>query len=150
MTGTAGSLRLIPQTGQASGVVSLDAAPANTWVPVPGTDLLLPVAGLYEVTADVQGSIGGTGSLTNAIVDARVFDVTAGAAVPMAERRVILFTDQSAEPVVHGVQADASAAALYQVASPTTVRVEGSWRTDAGATSGRALWAHNFRFKRIA
>jgi hypothetical protein len=150
MTGTAGSLRLIPQTGQASGVVSLDAAAQNAWTPVPGTGLVLPVAGLYEVIADVQGSIGGGGSLTNAIIDARVYDVTAGAAVPMAERRVILLTDQSAEAITHGIQANASASALYQVAVPTTIRVEASWRTDAGAPSGRALWATNFRFKRIA
>jgi hypothetical protein len=150
MTGTAASVRLIPQSGQASGVVGLDAAAANTWTPVPGAQLVLPEAGLYEVTADVQGSIGGTGSFSNAIIDARLYDVTAGAAVPLAERRVILLTDHSAEAVLRSIQANATAAALYQVSGLRTLRVEASWRTDAGTTSGKALWAHNFRYKRIA
>ncbi|MGA5202802.1 hypothetical protein [Streptomyces variegatus] len=149
MTGTAGSLRLTPPTGQASGVVGLDAVAANTWTPVPGAQLVLPGAGLYEVAADVQGSIGGTGSYSNAIIDARLYDVTAGASVPLAERRVILLTNHATDPVLRSIQANATAAAFYVVAGPTTIRVEASWRTDAGTTSGKALWAHNFRFKRI-
>jgi hypothetical protein len=147
MTGTAGSLRTTPQTGQASGVVSLDAAAQTAWVPLPGTDLVLPVAGLYEVSADFQGSIAWGVGVTNAIIDARVFDVTAGAAV--AGRRVILFTDQAAEGT-NGIQANASLGTQYQVVGPATLRVEGSWRTDSGTTSQRVLWAHSFRFTRIA
>ncbi|MFF5668801.1 hypothetical protein ACFY8S_01470 [Streptomyces hygroscopicus] len=142
--------RLTPVSGQTTGVVGLDDTPANTWVPVTGAQLALPEAGLYEVIADVQGSIAGAGSFSNAIIDARVFDVTAGAPVPTAERRVILLTDQSAEGVTRGIQANASSAALYQVAGPTTIQVEASWRTDAGTTSQKALWAHNFRFKKVS
>jgi hypothetical protein len=147
MTGTAGSLRPILQTGQASGVVSLDAAAQNAWVPLPGTDLVLPVAGLYEVSADFQGSIAWGVGVTNAIIDGRIFDVTAGAAV--VGRRVILFTDQAAEGT-NGIQANASAGVLYRVAGPVTLRAEGSWRTDSGVTSQRVLWAHSVRFKRVS
>ncbi|MEU0061617.1 hypothetical protein, partial [Streptomyces sp. NPDC006334] len=83
------------------------------------------------------------------IIDAQIFNVTAGAAVPMTPRRVILFTDQAAEGT-NGIQANASAAALYQVAGPTTIRVEGSWRVDSGTTSGKVVWAHNFRYRKVS
>jgi hypothetical protein len=141
--------RLTPVSGQASGAVGLDGSPANTWVPVPGAQLVLPEAGVYEVGADFQGSIAWAAGVSNAIIDARIFDVTAGAGIPMASRRVILFTDQAAAGVT-GIQADASATALYQVAGPTTIRVEGSWRTDAGTTSQKVVWANNFRFRKVS
>jgi hypothetical protein len=141
--------RLTPVSGQTSGAVSLDAAPANTWTPVTGAQLLLPEAGVYEVVADVQGSIGWAAGVGNAIIDARVFDVTAGVMVPLSSRRVILFTDQGATATT-GIQANASAAALYQVAGPATIRVDGSWRTDVGATSSKVLWATNFRYRKVS
>ncbi|MEU0947643.1 hypothetical protein ABZ379_33825 [Streptomyces canus] len=149
MTGTNATLRARPATGQTSGVVSLDSSPANTWVPVTGASLVLPEAGLYEVVADVQGSIAWGAAVTNAIIDAHVLDVTAGVEIPMSARRVILFTDQAAAGT-SGIQANASAGALYRVTGPTTIRVEGSWRTDAGVTSQRVLWATNFRFNKIS
>ncbi|MFI2434639.1 hypothetical protein [Streptomyces sp. NPDC018693] len=136
-------------SGQASGVVGLDGSPANTWVPVTGAQLVLPEAGTYEVVADVQGSIAWGASVTNAIIDAQIFDVTAGAAVPQTTRRVILFTDQDATGV-NGIQANASAGALYQVAGSSTIRVEASWRTDSGTSSQRVLWANNFRFHKVS
>jgi hypothetical protein len=129
--------------------VGLDAAAANIWVPVTGAQLTLPAAGVYEVIADVQASIAWAVGVTNAIIDARIFDVTAGVAVPLAARRVILFTDQAAEGT-NGIQADGSAGALYRVTGPTTIRVEGSWRTDAGTTTQKVLWANNFRFKKVS
>ncbi|MER7477440.1 hypothetical protein ABTX60_07255 [Streptomyces sp. NPDC126510] len=141
--------RLTPVSGQASGAVALDAAAANTWVPVTGAQLVLPEAGVYEVIADVQGSIAWAAGVSNAIVDARIFDVTAGADVPMTTRRVVLFTDQAAGGTT-GIQANASASALYQVAGPSTLRVDGSWRTDSGTTSQKVLWAHNFRFTKVS
>ncbi|MFD8509708.1 hypothetical protein ACFV27_00980 [Streptomyces antimycoticus] len=129
--------------------MALDAAPANTWTPVTGAQLVLPEAGVYEVVADVQGSIAWAVGVTNAIIDARIFDVTAGAEVPTTARRVILFTDQAAEGT-NGIQANASASALYQVAGPATIRVEGSWRTDSGTTSQKVVWAHSFRFRKVS
>ncbi|MDX3067815.1 hypothetical protein PV518_37615 [Streptomyces sp. ND04-05B] len=141
--------RLTPVSGQASGALSLEPAPANTWTPVPGATLLLPEAGIYELVADVQGSIGWGGGVTNAIIDAHLFDVTAGVEVPTSARRVILFTDTSAEGT-NGIQANASASALYQVAAPATIRVEGSWRLDAGSSVSKVLWAHNFRYRKVS
>ncbi|MFI1954802.1 hypothetical protein ACH437_23640 [Streptomyces xinghaiensis] len=141
--------RLTPVSGQASGAVALDAAAANTWVPVTGAEVVLPEAGVYEVVADVQGSIGWGVGVTNAIIDARIFDVTASVPVPMTTRRVILFTDSAAEGT-NGIQANASAGALYQVAGPATIRVEGSWRTDSGTTSQKVVWAHNLRFRKVS
>ncbi|MEU0181413.1 hypothetical protein ABZ312_09510 [Streptomyces sp. NPDC006207] len=141
--------RLTTVSGQTSGVVALDGAPANTWVPVTGAQLVLPEAGVYEVVADVQGSIAWGAGVTNAIIDAQIFNVTAGAAIPLSARRIILFTDQNATGT-NGIQANASAGALYQVAGPTTIRVEGSWRTDSGITSQKVVWATNFRFRKVS
>lgn len=141
--------RLTPVSGQTSGVVALDAAPASTWVPVTGAQLVLPETGVYEVVADVQGSIAWGAGVTNAIIDAHIFDATAGVEVPLSARRVILFTDQNATGT-NGIQANASAGALYQVSGPTTIRVEGSWRTDSGTTSQKVLWAHSFRFRKVS
>ena len=141
--------RLTPVSGQTSGAVGLDSAPANTWVPVTGANLLLPEAGVYEVIADVQGSIGWAAGVGNAIIDARVFDVTAGTQVPLSARRIILFTDQTATGTT-GIQSNASASALYQVPGPTAIRVEGSWRTDVGTTFQKVVWAQNFRFKKVS
>jgi hypothetical protein len=141
--------RLTPVSGQTSGVVALDASPANTWVPVTGANLLLPEAGVYEVVADVQGSIGWAAGVGNAIIDARVYDVTAGVEIPMTARRIILFTDQTATGTT-GIQANASAAALYQVTGPRTIRVDGSWRTDVGTTAQKVVWAHNFRYRKVS
>jgi hypothetical protein len=141
--------RLTPVSGQAAGALSLEAAPANTWTPVPGAQLVLPEAGVYELVADVQGSIGWGVGVANAIIDAHLFDVTAGVEVPTSARRVILFTDTAAEGT-NGIQANASASALYQVAGPATIRVEGSWRLDSGSSVSKVLWAHNFRFKKVS
>ncbi|WP_328638370.1 hypothetical protein [Streptomyces canus] len=141
--------RLTPVSGQTSGAVSLDAAPANTWVPVTGAQLVLPEAGVYDVVADVQGSIGWGANVTNAIIDAHLLDVTAGVEIPLSARRIILFTDQAAAGS-NGIQANASAGALYQVAGPSTIRVEGSWRTDAGTTSAKVVWATNFRYRKVS
>ncbi|CAL9613176.1 hypothetical protein SUDANB1_05670 [Streptomyces sp. enrichment culture] len=141
--------RLTPVSGQTSGAVSLDGAAANTWTPVTGAQLVLPEAGVYELVADVQGSIAWAAGVSNAIIDARIFNVTTGAEVPMTARRVILFTDQAAAGTT-GIQANASASALYQVAGPTTIRVDGSWRTDSGVTSQKVVWAHNFRYKKVS
>ncbi|MEZ0073614.1 hypothetical protein [Planotetraspora sp. GP83] len=141
--------RLTPVSGQTSGAVSLDGSPANTWVPVTGAQLVLPEAGVYEVIADVQGSTAWGVGVTNAIIDARIFDVTASVEVLLSARRIILFTDQAAQST-NGIQANASAGALYQVAGPTTIRVDGSWRTDSGTTTQKVVWATNFRFKKIS
>lgn len=148
MGGTDAGLRLQPVSGQTSGVVGLDGSPVSTWVPVTGAQLVLPEAGMYEVVADVQASIAWGVGVTNAIIDAQIVDVTAGAPVPLSPRRVVLFTDQTATGLT-GIQANASCGALYAVAGPATIGVAASWRTDSGATSQKVLWAQNFRFTKV-
>lgn len=140
--------RLTPVNGQASGFVALDTPAAGTYVGDPATNLVLPTAGTYELVADVQGSQSWGAAVSNAIIDARIFDVTAGAAVPRTDRRVILISSNTTG--TNGVQANASCGALYTVTGPTTVQVQGSWRCDTGTTTQRGLWVHSFRFVKVA
>lgn len=142
--------RLTPVSGQTSGAVGLGAAPFDTWTTVTGAQLTLPEAGVYEVIADVQGGVIMQGSVSNAWLQARLFDVTANAAVPLTTRTITLFAATPAVGVIHTLHGNASAAALYQVAGPTTIRVEGLKHVDSGTTSGQAVWALNFRFKKVS
>ncbi|WP_327345985.1 hypothetical protein [Streptomyces europaeiscabiei] len=141
--------RLTPVSGQTSGALGLGSSPYNTWVAVPGT-LVLPEAGVYEVIADVQGGVIMPGSVVNAILQARLFDVTANAVVPLTTRTILLFAATPAVGVTHTLHGNASAAALYQVAGPTTIRVEGLKRVDSGTTTGDVVAVTDFRFKKIS
>lgn len=142
--------RLTPVSGQTSGVVALQDAPYDTWVPVTGAELTLPEAGVYEVIADMQGGVIMVGSVSNAILQARLFDVTANAAVPLSTRSILLFAATPADGVTHTLHSNASAAALYQVAGSTPIRVEALKRVDSGTTTAEAVWATNFRFKKVS
>lgn len=139
--------RLTPVNGQTSGFVGLQASAASTFVGDPATNLLLPEAGTYELVADVQDAQSWSAAVSNAIIDARIFDVTAGVTVPRTDRRVILIGSNTTG--ANGIQANASCGALYTVTGPTTVQVQGSWRCDVGATTQRGLWILNFRFKKV-
>ncbi|WP_329361183.1 hypothetical protein [Streptomyces sp. NBC_01483] len=141
--------RLTPVSGQTSGAASLQGSPFDTWVAVPGT-LVLPEAGVYELDADVQGGVIMVGSVVNAIIQARLFNVTANAVVPLSARTLVLFAATPAAGVTHTLHGNASAAALYQVAGPTTIRVEGLKHVDSGTTTGEVVAATNFRFKKVA
>ncbi|MER7841680.1 hypothetical protein ABTY98_38795 [Streptomyces sp. NPDC096040] len=141
--------RLTPVGGQTSGTVGIQGSPFDTWIAVTGAQLTLPEAGLYEVIADVQGGVIMNGSVSNAYLQARLFDVTANAVIPLTTRTILLFA-ATPSASVHTLHATASASALYQVAGPRTIRVEGLKHRDSGTTSGEAIWALNFRFKKVS
>lgn len=141
--------RLTPVSGQTSGAVGIQGSPFDTWIPVTGAQLTIPEAGVYEVIADVQGGVIMNGSVSNAYLQARLFDVTANAVIPLTTRTILLFAATPAASV-HTLHATASASALYQVAGPTTIRVEGLKHVDSGTTSGEAVWAQNFRFRKVS
>ncbi|MEU2264932.1 hypothetical protein ABZ568_00460 [Streptomyces olindensis] len=142
--------RLTPVSGQTTGIVSLQSVPYDSWTAVPGAELTLPEAGIYEVIADVQGGIIMPGSVANAWLGARLFDVTAGAVVPLSTRTVTLFSATPADGVTHTLHGNASAAALYQVAGPVTIRVEGLKHVDSGITTGDVVFVPAFRFTKTA
>lgn len=142
--------RLTPVNGQTSGVVSLQDAPYDTWTVVTGAQLTLPEPGVYELVADMQGGVIMVGSVSNAILQARLFDVTANVAVPLSTRSIFLFAATPADGVTHTLHSNASAAALYQVAGPATIRAEALKHVDSGTTTAEAVWATNFRFKKLA
>ncbi|WP_143668192.1 hypothetical protein [Streptomyces carpinensis] len=122
----------------------------DTWRAVTGAQLVLPEAGVYEVVADVQAGQIMVGSVNNAYMQTRLFDVTAGAVVPLTVRTVLFLSATPSDGVTHTIQATASAAALYRVAGPATIRVEGLKHVDSGTTTDEAMWAQNFRFKKIS
>ncbi|MER5904305.1 hypothetical protein ABT150_30095 [Streptomyces mirabilis] len=76
----------------------------------------------------------------------------AGAAMELLylARTLVLFAATPAAGVTHTLHGNASAAALYQVAGPTTIRVEGLKHVDGGTTTGEVVSATNFRFKKVA
>lgn len=141
--------RLTPVSGQTSGTAGLGGSPYDTWVPAPAS-LTLPEAGVYELDANVQGGVIMVGSVSNAIVQARLFNVTAGTVVPLTTRTLVLFAATPAAGVTHTLHGNASASALYQVAGPTTIRVEGLKHVDSGTTTGEVVAATNFRFVKVS
>ncbi|MGC5009053.1 hypothetical protein [Streptomyces sp. DT203] len=81
---------------------------------------------------------------------ARLIDVTTNAAVPLSTRSIPLFAATPADGITHTLHGNASAAALYQVAGPATIRVEALKHVDSGTTTAEAVWALKFRFKKVS
>lgn len=147
MAGTDGSFTPRPVWAQTSGQTALGGA-FDTWTAIPGTNLTLPEAGVYELEAEVQGGFSGTGPLTNVYIQARLFNVTAGLAVPMTSRACFLFADTSPQAAGHTIHGTATCGAMYEVTGPTTVRVEAMKHVDAGAIGGEVAFCLNFRYQK--
>ena len=143
--------RLSPRFGQtemAATVVS--GSPASTYVNVPGT-IVLPEAGTYEVTSRARAFCSpAVGAPDNVYIVGRLFNVTAGAPVPLSE---ILIADGSVGPT-DVCQNTGSTTTFITVAVPTTIRYQVQWlgatpSAGTGITSdanGRSMLA----FKKVA
>ncbi|WP_406425865.1 hypothetical protein [Streptomyces sp. NBC_01589] len=149
MAGTDGSFTPRPVWAQTSGQLALGGA-FDTWRAIPGTDLTLPEAGVYQLEADVQGGVSGTGPITNVYVQAHLFDVTAGVEVPMTSRACFVFADTSTEARGLTIHGTATCGAMYEVAGPTVVRVEAMKHIDAGTVGGEVAFCLNFRTRKVS
>jgi hypothetical protein len=156
MTGTASALRPTPVFGEAvmppgSTNLSPGTTASGQYVST-GVQVVLPEPGTYELEADVRTAIAVPSG--NQWISARLFNVTAGTAVPNTER---LITQGSTNGTM-GVQKNETGPlhAFLTVTAPTTVRLEGA-RSDSianASTSASILSDGNgrttLRFVRIS
>ncbi|KQW11421.1 hypothetical protein [Streptomyces sp. Root369] len=156
MTGTAASLDT-----RGSGFAALPAgvdltsAASNAWVDL-GLSLALPTAGTYHLDAVVRGNIGRMSTAENALIKARLWDVTAGAVVPDSVAIVVQIAE-FAGGAATALQWNGSAAISveYKPTSPSTVRLEVA-RTDISGTTEVAgigsdtLQKTTLRYARVA
>lgn len=141
----------------------LATAPGSTgvWQVVTGFQIALPEAGCYDLQAEVGGNLSLTNASAGIILVARLFDVTAGAALPASQREIIqanIGNLNAANP--YSIQATAPVGALYCVAAPATIRVEAQvfWTSGTGATitaaqifgGGRAVGTSTIRYHKYA
>jgi hypothetical protein len=121
-----------------------------------GLSLALPAPGTYHLDAMVRGNLGRMSTGENAVIVARLWDVTAGAVVPGSEVIVVQIAE-FAEGSATALQWNSSAgiSVEYATTSPRTVRVEAA-RIDirgttevAGIGSGD-LQQTTLRYARVA
>ncbi|MDX3067813.1 hypothetical protein PV518_37605 [Streptomyces sp. ND04-05B] len=114
--------------------VNLMPAASGAFIDI-GLSLALPTPGTYHLDAVVRGNIGRMSTGENALVAARLWDVTAGVIVPNSEAIVVQIAEFP-EGAATALQWNGSAAISveYAVPAPRTVRVEAA-RIDIGGTT---------------
>lgn len=117
-----------------AGEVNLLATP-GVWTDLPGTDVTLAEAGVYNLDATFRGNIAGTPPAHLYIVG-RLWDVTAAAVVPWSETWVAQINQQVTAPG-YSVDSTGDAHVPYTVAGPTTIRMQAGF-TQAVGTADQA------------
>lgn len=148
--------RLTPVFGEAflPAAVDLVSAANDTWVNT-GLSVVLPEAGVYEVTATVRSSIAvGVATVPFAVnISARLFNVTGGNAIPNTDYTVQQ-VNESAPSSGQTTQVALSTFHKYVTATgPTTIRLEADRNTINGtAVNVTAIQTGNTRlgFKKIS
>ncbi|MFF1834234.1 hypothetical protein ACFVXE_08515 [Streptomyces sp. NPDC058231] len=124
MSGTSGAYTPPLLFGEVTGgTADLQAVAADTWVTT-GAEVLLPEAGTYAVSADVFSDITGTTPWAVA-VNARLFDVTAGAEIAGTTRRIQYDNLNDGGGSVLELQNAGTLNANVTVTGLTTIRLEG-------------------------
>jgi len=124
--------RLSPRFGEVHVGVAVNYLPiANgLFVDIPGLEVILPEAGTYSLDADVRAAISMTRP-ANVLMAMRMFNVTAGAAVPFTDR-VTSLVDSLAGGVTLGGNFQLHSGRFITVAGPTTIRVQAAKTVVAG------------------
>lgn len=118
-----------PPAGAADDLLTVAA---GVWLPVTGMAVTLPEAGTYLLTADVRAAIVGQPPV-NGYVLARLFNVTAGAAIPDSVRIVVQALDSSiAGAAPFADQTTAPIAEQLTIMAPTVIRLEAAWNFALG------------------
>ncbi|MER6632318.1 hypothetical protein ABT301_29560 [Streptomyces sp. NPDC000987] len=105
--------------------VDLAATASGTWVNT-GLQVTLPVAGTYDLDANVRAALTAADG-TNAWIGARLFDVTAGAAVPDSEvlvQQLDLAVSTATPVITQGVNQHAPILVPYTVPGSRLVRLQ--------------------------
>ncbi|MEU0181414.1 hypothetical protein ABZ312_09515 [Streptomyces sp. NPDC006207] len=133
--------RLTPVSGEAFGAdTDLQAAASGTWVAT-GAQVVLPEAGTYALSADLYSHIAATTPWAVAI-NARLFNVTAGAPVPGTNRRIQFGNiNDPGGGTVMSLQNAGSLNTFLTVTGATTIRVEGQRQHVGFNDSTQALLA---------
>ncbi|MFF0092678.1 hypothetical protein ACFYSF_22330 [Streptomyces canus] len=135
--------------------VDLGPAASGAWVNL-GLSLALPAPGTYHLDAVVRGNLGNMSSGENAVVLARLWDVTAGAIVPNSEAIVVQIAEY-APGTATALQWNSSTAISveYTPTSPRTVRLEASrfdisGTTEVAGIGSDTLQRTTLRYARVA
>lgn len=121
-----------------SGIATLHAnvdLPPGAWTDTP-LEVTLPRRGTYELDADVRGRLIGTAPIDSYIV-ARLWNVTAGTAVPESERLVYQIINRNPGGGEAGGNATAPISELITVTGPTRIRLQAQEDNTVG-TAGTA------------
>ncbi|WP_405893704.1 hypothetical protein OG272_15690 [Streptomyces sp. NBC_00104] len=156
MPGTSASLRLIehgyavlPQS------VNLQPTASGAWVDT-GLQLTLPSAGTYQLDTTVRGNLQASGNNFNVWLQARLWDITAGAVVPDSECIVQQYWLTQADVASLGGNAAASVLIEYSVPGPRSIRLEASRinlqgaSIQAGIGSDTVSGRTTLRYERVA
>lgn len=110
-----------PSSGIATLHTNVNLAP-GVWTDTP-LEVTLPRPGRYALNADVRGRLGGASPL-NTYLSARLWNVTAGAAVPESERLVYQVINSAPGGEQAGGNQTAPISELIRVARPTRIRLQ--------------------------
>ncbi|MER6828889.1 hypothetical protein ABT352_23110 [Streptosporangium sp. NPDC000563] len=156
MTGTAASI----DTGGSGFAVlpagaDLGSAASGAFVDL-GLSLALPAPGTYHLDAVVRGNLGNMSTGENAVIAARLWDVTAGTIIPNSEAIVVQIAEYP-QGAATALQWNSSAAISveYKATSPRTVRLEAARIDIAGTTEvagigSDTLQRTTLRYARVA
>ncbi|TGA91165.1 hypothetical protein [Streptomyces sp. MZ04] len=112
--------------------------PPGAWTDVP-LELSLPFAGLYLLDANVRGRLVAYGKV-NAYITARLWDATAGVAVPSSERNVYQTIDTAAGD--HGGNGTAPISEVFRANAPTTIRLQAKLTNAEGAATTAQIYSN--------
>lgn len=115
--------------------VDVNGVPSGTWVAT-GLSVLLPSAGTYHLDALIRAQLSAPGPNVNTWVIARLWDVTAGAALPETDVLIYqLAVQQPAgdEAITLSGNGSAPIMAQYTVPGPRTIRLEAARHNTTGA-----------------
>ena len=107
--------------------------PAGVWTDVP-VQVVLPRAGTYDINADVRGRLAGVPAV-NTYITARLWDATAGTAVPQSERLVYQIIDLNPGTAQAGGNATAPISEQIRVTGPTVISLQATHKDAVGAAN---------------
>lgn len=124
--------RLTPVHGMAAMSVTplnFAADQANVWIDLPGTEVVLPQAGTYNLDATWRAHLQGVAPCHH-YVSGRIWDVTAGAVVPLSAAWVCTIAEYRSIPGDVGHDQTGDAHVSYTVPGPRTIRMQAVWVPD--------------------
>ncbi|KWT61858.1 hypothetical protein ADL21_11280 [Streptomyces albus subsp. albus] len=113
--------------------------PPGVWTDVP-LELTLPYPGVYLIDANVRGRLVAL-TQVNAFITARLWDVTAGAAVPSSERHVYQAIGGADTSLDHGGNGTAPISEVFRATVPTTIRLQARLTNANGAAAVAQIYS---------